>query len=161
MQTAIAAPREQVVVDVTGWASHHRDALMSAINDVVDVVVKVTEADDYNEDHGWTKAALTRLLSRLSVERGWVVAKAFEAAVANGGFVSRETVYELGGYDPSRQLKGFTRPIKRIAQLMRDRGEIASDAINPFYPDYDPNVAGYQPARGFIVPSTLVALYSE
>lgn len=56
---------------------------------------------------------MAELLDRLDVE-GQVQAMAIKEAAKRGGYISRDTVYALGQYDPERQLKGFARPIKRI-----------------------------------------------
>jgi hypothetical protein len=160
MVTSTTAPVEQIVMDVTGWSEANRAKLLTAIKEVrKGMATTIPAADD--ADHGWTKDALTALLSRLAVGRGHVVAKAFTAAIDNGGEVSRDEVYEIGEYEPTRSLKGFTRPVNRIAQNMRDQGEIAEDAIDPFTPIYDPKIKSYQQASGFRVPPEIVKLYSE
>jgi len=48
------------------------------------------------------------LLNRLDYEDSTVEAEAIRCAVAAGGFVSRDMVYKIGGYDDSRTLRGST-----------------------------------------------------
>lgn len=153
-----ASPTEQVVVDVTGWTEDHRAELLAAINHVR---AKLEAPVSTDNDHGWTKDALTTLLSRLTVGRGAVQAKAFTTAIDNGGEISRDEVYDIGEYDQTRSLKGFTRPVNRLVQAMRDNNEIPEDAIDPFAPIYDNKIKGYQQARGFRVPPEIVKLYNE
>lgn len=69
-------------------------------------------------------------------------------------------MFEIGGYKPGRQLKGFTRPVNRIVKKMRDNGEIGEDAIDPFTPVY-PVGTGYAQAQKFRVPACIVALWTE
>jgi hypothetical protein len=84
-----------------------------------------------------------------------VLAQAFVAALAAGGYVTREQVYKIRNYPADRVLKGFTRPINRIVKAMKDSGEIPQDAINPFEPVFDPESGR---AVGFRIPSEIVAL---
>ena len=79
----------------------------------------------------------------------------------HGGEVTREQIFELGEYSPGRKLKGFTRPINRIARQMRNAGEVSAEAINPFLPVYDPTIKGYQQAKRFRVPHAIVKLWNE
>jgi hypothetical protein len=74
--------------------------------------------------------------------------------------VSREEIYQLGGYDETRTLRGFTRPARRIAQSFRDRGFVPPGAIDVLEAEYDAQVS-YVQAAGFRVPAELVPLLSE
>ena len=76
-----------------------------------------TAADDLSEvaSTGWTREVYGAIVAELFQGHG-VQAKAIMTAVNNGGFVSRDEVYELGGYAQNRSLKGFTRPSNRITQ---------------------------------------------
>ncbi|MDP9203295.1 MAG: PIN-like domain-containing protein [Gemmatimonadota bacterium] len=108
---------------------------------------------------GWTTASLDALLQRLAVEAP-VQESAIELAAQQDGFVSREEVYQLGGYDETRTLRGFTRPVRRIAQTFRDQGIIPPGAIELLEAEYDAQVS-YVQAAGFRVPIELVPLLSE
>ena len=57
----------------------------------------------------WTADALVALLTRLDDEAP-VQAQAIRLAAQSGGRVTREQVYELGGFPDDRMLRGFTRP---------------------------------------------------
>jgi hypothetical protein len=84
-----------------------------------------------------------------------VLAQAFDAALAAGGYVTREQVYKIGNYPATRSLKGLTRPINRIVTAMRANGEIPNDAIDPFVPVFDQESGR---AIGFRIPPEIVAL---
>ncbi|MFD4710546.1 PIN-like domain-containing protein [Streptomyces sp. NPDC058430] len=75
---------------------------------------------------GWTVKSLELFMKRLSA-RYQPQAKVITAAAVNGGFVDRETVYELAGYPADRQLKGFTRPISTVARELEEEGELSGD----------------------------------
>jgi hypothetical protein len=154
-----APPQLVVAIDVTNWSEGQRSRLMTAIDGVLDQIADAPIAED--TEHGWTKKALDTLLSRLAVGHGAVQAKAIRAAIENGGEVARDEIFELGGYQPGRKLKGFTRPVRRIVQQMRAAGELPAEAITPFSPVYDPTIRGYQQAKRFSVPPAIVDLWSE
>ena len=82
-------------------------------------------------------------------------------AIENGGSVTREETYELGGYEPTRSLKGFTRPVNRATLALRDSGDLPEDAEELLGPIYDMSVKSYQRAKGFRIPLEIVKLYSE
>jgi hypothetical protein len=69
------------------------------------------------------------------------------------GSVSRDEVYEIGKYDESRMLRGFTRPANRIVNWMRARGVVPASAVDLLKPVYE----GVQ-AVGFSVPRELTSL---
>ncbi|MGH3224238.1 MAG: PIN-like domain-containing protein [Streptosporangiaceae bacterium] len=118
-------------------------------------IERVAEA----ENGGWSEDALGHLLARLSSE-GWdAQEQSIRLAALRGGFVEREIVYKLGGYDAERSLRGFTRPINRITREFREDGVIPSSAIDVLATEYDP--ASGKPvgwASGFRVPDVLVPL---
>ncbi|MFC9081189.1 PIN-like domain-containing protein [Streptomyces sp. NPDC057062] len=74
-----------------------------------------------NVDGRWTESSLQALIDRL-LETAPVQAQTILDAALNDGFVSRETVYKLGGYDESRMLRGFTRPVKTATRYLQDAG---------------------------------------
>lgn len=105
----------------------------------------------------------------LSFSRSLTVVRRVDIAVAckpdhraarQGGVVARDEVYELGDYDPERSLKGFTRPVNRICQELRDSEVVPADAPDLLVPDYDEKIKGYQRARSFSVPADIIGLLS-
>lgn len=111
--------------------------------------------------YGWTVELCREFRRRLAATNRPVQVKVLEAAAANGGFCSREDVYRLGEYDAARSLTGFTKPIKRIGREMVAEGILAPDALTPLSPDYDPSVASFQRARGFVIPDEVAAVFAE
>jgi hypothetical protein len=105
---------------------------------------------------GWNQEAMNELLRRLD-EEAWVQCAAIRYAAGMDGFVDRLAVYELGDYDEERTLRGFTRPVRRIVQDLRDRGSISSDAVDVLEAVYDPQISSVQ-ACGFRLPTGLIPL---
>jgi hypothetical protein len=108
-------------------------------------------------ENGWTTQVLSGLLRTLST-----VAPVQEAtirlAAQQGGYIRREDVYRLGEYEPTRTLKGFTRPVNRLVQELRDTGELPEDAADVLVPVYDKMTYGFGWVDGFRVPSEIVDL---
>lgn len=101
----------------------------------------------------WSEAAVHQLMARLDSEAP-VQAEAIRRAAMEGGFVAREDIYDLGGYEETRTLRGFTRPANRIAQELRDRGLVPDTAPDPLEAVYDPTFS-WVLARGFRIPPQL------
>jgi hypothetical protein len=95
-------------------------------------------------------------MTRLEAE-GKVQAAAIRRAAANGGFVSRDDIYDLGGYEEGRTLRGFTRPANRVTQELRTAALIPESAPDPLEAEYDPGFS-WVLAKGFRVPAQLVDL---
>lgn len=148
-----------VEADVTGWTAAQREQLMQSIAEIE--AQPMETALEEVEPSGWTldlyTEAMTGLLSRYGVQ-----AQAINQAIKSGtGFVSREEVYQIGGYPASRSLKGFTRPVNRIAERLTESGKLPEDAEDLLVPDYDTTLKGYQRARGFRVPMEIVKILRE
>lgn len=105
-------------------------------------------------DGGWTRAALDELLRRLAT-KGSVQQAAISTALRAGGFVSREAVYEIGGYPETRTLRGFTRPVSGVCQQLRTEGILPIEAPDALEAVYDSAVS-YVQASGFRVPRALL-----
>lgn len=105
---------------------------------------------------GWTTEAVETLLRRLNYEAP-VQEATIRFAAQNGGFVSREDVYRIAEYEPSRQLKGFTRPVNRIAQELRDSGDVPEEALDVLVPVYDEGKHGFGWVDGFRVPAEVIS----
>jgi predicted nucleic acid-binding protein len=122
---------------------------------VEDAAVPVDDASS-----GWTRDALETLLRGLASQAP-VQEATIRLACQQDGFVSRDDVYRIGEYDASRQLKGFTRPVNRLVQQLRDSGDIPEEAADVLVPVYDEMKHGFGWADGFRVPSELVALLRD
>ncbi|MGW0917117.1 PIN-like domain-containing protein [Streptomyces sp. NPDC002784] len=113
-------------------------------------------ADTDTEDEAWTAESLAAFMDEL-MRRYPSRVKAIVAAAANGGFVDRETVYELAGYDETRRLRGFTQPIGTLARDLQAVGVLTGGepfllttvyghAVDPSW------------AKGFRIPSAVIPL---
>lgn len=136
---------------------HAKEALDVTVSDEsLQDVERVDRSLSREETGGWTQDAIQELLDRLSNERP-VQAAAIRLAADNEGFVNRESIYELGEYDQSRMLRGFTRPPNRLAQEFRDRGIVSDGAVDILEAVYDPKYS-YVQASGFRIPHQLISL---
>ncbi|MBK8758343.1 MAG: DUF4935 domain-containing protein [Actinomycetales bacterium] len=115
------------------------------------------EGTNERSDGGWSAEALDALLRRLNYEAP-VQEATIRFACQNGGYVSRDDVYRLGEYDASRQLKGFTRPVNRIVQHLRDMRTVPEDAADVLVPVYEEGKHGFGWVDGFRVPAEIVEL---
>ncbi len=161
-------PQVTITADVTTWRPELRAQLEQTIRDFdarstgTPTLSPKPEMEDVTElvMTGWTVKAYTEAMRTLSAGGHVVQVQAIRAAVSSGtGLVSREDVYALGGYDESRTLKGFTRPVNRIQADLVDRGlldEESADLLEPVYPP----VTGYARATAFRVPMEVVRLAS-
>lgn len=102
----------------------------------------------------WTIEALIELLHRLEQERP-LQAKVIRAAAAKKrGRITRRQVYRLGGYDPHRSLRGFTRPSNRITRQLQREGIVGYGVDFPLQAVFGQGGV----ATHFVVPSELVKL---
>ncbi|MGW2475773.1 PIN-like domain-containing protein [Streptomyces sp. NPDC001665] len=108
------------------------------------------------EEGVWTSESLGAFMEELMWRYPSRV-KAIVAAAANGGFVDRETVYELAGYSATRRLRGFTQPIGTLSRDLQAVGvltggepflltTIYGHAIDPSW------------AKGFRIPDAVIPL---
>jgi predicted nucleic acid-binding protein len=138
---------------------HARRVLQVEVHDEsVKDVERVTEA----ENGGWTFDTIGQFLSKLAHEGRREQEQAIRLAAVRGGFIEREIVATLGGYGEGQSLRGFSRPINRIAQEFRDQGIVPPAAVDVLQTEYDPNSglsAGW--ATGFRIPDPLVPLIRE
>jgi hypothetical protein len=160
-------PRLELVSELRQTADAHLymlrpESLLRYAKEFLDVEVSEESVQDaervaslLEQEHGaWTTEALILALEWLDVH-GPVQALAVRAALEQGGFVARDVVYQLGGYDEGRTLRGFTRPANRITQDLRDRGMLGDSAPDLLRAVYDPQIS-YVQASGFRVPAELV-----
>lgn len=109
---------------------------------------------------GWTAEALEKLLAQLEAEAP-VQAAVLMYAARNGGSIDREKVYEIGEYDSSRSLRGFSRPLTRIAQGLRDAEDIDSEAVELLETAYDPWSYNPSMAIGFAIHQSVLPMLIE
>ena len=103
----------------------------------------------------WTTEALEALLVRLDDEAP-VQAQAIRLAAQSGGRVSREQVYELGGFPDDRMIRGFTRPPVRLTAALQTDGVVPEGVLPIFVARYPDGVK----ASYFSVPPEIPSLYA-
>ncbi|MCL9761636.1 PIN-like domain-containing protein [Frankia sp. AiPa1] len=106
----------------------------------------------------WAAEAVAAVLDRL-LEEAPVQAAVVRRAAELGGFISRDEVYQIGGYDQRRSLRGFTRPVRRIVAAFQDRGLIPVGIDDLLETSYDDETVGL--ATGFTVPRAVLPLVLE
>jgi hypothetical protein len=111
-------------------------------------------SEETTEPVPWTADALVALLSRLDDEAP-VQAEVIRLAAESGGRVTREQVYELGGFPDDRMLRGFTRPPARLTTALQAKGVVPEDVLPILIARYPDGVK----ASYFSVPPEVPALY--
>ena len=106
---------------------------------------------------GWTKEHVDLLRENLRSRGKTVQLEAFDVAVKNGGFVSRDQVYAIGGYAPGRKLNNWTAPINNYSEVLAEKHGLPADADWPIETEYGEG-SGYRPAIGFSVAPEIVKL---
>ena len=107
----------------------------------------------------WSVPAARDLLAALN-ESNLAQFEAVKHAALNEGRVPRETVYRIAGYEPGRTLRGFGRPVNRLARAIYDpRGEM-EDFPPVFDAYYDPDISWVQ-AAGFRLVDGLISPLRE
>lgn len=109
------------------------------------------------ESTGWTKKHVDLLRENLKTRGKSVQLEAFDLAVKSGGFVSREQVYVIGGYAPTRKLNNWTAPFSNFAEVLVEEHGLAEDAAWPVETEYGDGT-GFRPAIGFSVAPEIVKL---
>ncbi|MFB7255726.1 PIN domain-containing protein [Streptomyces nojiriensis] len=122
----------------------------------VEMVDARSELEEEEVVGSWNYILLADLIRSLRVQAPVQEAVVFRA-VDNGGFVSRDEVYELGGYEPGRMLKGFTRPIARISQDVALNVGFSRFDQDVLHPVYDEMKAGFGRVDGFQVSPVLLS----
>ena len=73
----------------------------------------------------WSADSYESLLARLEQTNNTTQADVLREAAVNGkGFVSRARVYEIGDYEPTRRLTGFTKPVVGCTRDLVASGDI-------------------------------------
>lgn len=104
----------------------------------------------------WTVEGLIALLARLEDDAP-VQARAIRLAAESGGRVTREQIYELGGFPNDRMLRGFTRPPLRLTAALQAEGVVPAGVLPIFVARYPDGVK----ASYFAVPPEVPALYAQ
>ena len=115
---------------------------------------RVADIDDKLLAEPWTLEALSALLERLDEEAPVQAAALRLATPEHRGRVTREEVYELGGYADDRTLNGFTKPFRRLTTTLQSDGLIPAGVSPIFVARYPDGVK----ASYFSVPSEIPRL---
>lgn len=118
---------------------------------------RVADAEEGLTTEPWTLQALSALLERLDQEAPVQAAALRLATPDQGGRVSREKVYELGGYADDRMLRGFTRPFHRLTVALQGEDAIPRGVLPIFVARYPDGVR----ASYFSVPTEVPPLLEE
>lgn len=109
---------------------------------------------------GWTLDLVLVLREMLRRRGNDVQLEAFNQAIRNGGEISREEIFRIGNYEPKRQLKNWTKPLRTITSELVERGSLPEDAKFPMEADYTEG-SGYRQAHLFRVAPEIVKLVKE
>lgn len=101
----------------------------------------------------WNAKAYSAVMKRL-VNESPNQAAVISGAIERGGSIDRATIYELCQFEPTRMLRGFTKPVARHTRAVVRSGLLPSDAPELLRPSYD---TGPQADR-WIVPQEVVAI---
>lgn len=133
------------------------DVKNESLKDVERVDKLLANEEPVNEGIGWTAESIRYLLGLLA-RNAPVQEAVIRFAAKRDGFVSREEVFEIGDYEPGRQLKGFTRPVNRMTQQLKDLGQLPDSALDVLSAVYDQSSDAFGQAIGFRVPEELLKL---
>lgn len=109
---------------------------------------------------GWTLDLVLVLRESLRRRGNDVQLEAFNQAIRNGGEITREEIFRIGNYEPKRQLKNWTKPLRTITSELIERGSLPEDAEFPMEADYTEG-SGYRQAHVFRVTPEIVKLVKE
>ncbi|WP_448808466.1 PIN-like domain-containing protein [Agromyces bauzanensis] len=110
--------------------------------------------DETPDAQPWTLESVRAVLRELDAQ-GQIQASVIREAIELGGRISRARVYELDGRDEGQMLRGFTRPVKRVAAELETKGVIPTGLAPLLDAVYETGVK----SSHFAVPAEVVALF--
>jgi hypothetical protein len=149
---------DAIIVDTTDLEPETVAEIRKAVAEILGAASTI--APDPNAICGWTAQTAEELDTRLRAAYRPVQANAIAAAAHAGGVVDRASVYAIGSYESTRNLNGFTKPVRNAIKDMVAEGLLPADAVNPLEPVYDSSNASYQKAQGFSMPAELAELFA-
>ncbi|WP_345063581.1 hypothetical protein [Leifsonia kafniensis] len=109
------------------------------------------------ESTGWTPEHVQALRDKLASRGNTVQLAAFDEAIANGGFLSRAELYDIGEYGAERRLNQWSTAFIIIQKELVADHALPKDAADAMLPDYGPGT-GYRRLRGYSVAPEIVRL---
>ena len=124
-----------------------------------ETVGQLARAERSQTGGAWNSSTASELISVL---REWYPPQyeALKYAAQHSGRIPREEIYELSGYQNGRTLRGFGRPVNRLARSIYDPTDAMEDFPPVFDSYYDPAVSWVQ-AAGFEVDGDLASAMRE
>jgi hypothetical protein len=166
-QAALLGPRPELTLEYQKLSGRRlfllRPPELLARAAALDVEVdqqSLADADRHSEEADppapWTADALVSLLTRLDDDSP-VQAQAIRLAAQSGGRVTRDQIFELGGFPDDRMLRGFTRPPARLTAALQSEGIVPDHVLPILVARYPEGVK----ASYFSVPPEIPPLYAE
>lgn len=122
-----------------------------------DAVAQLEVTERAEVGGGWSHAAARELLSALR-DSYRPQFEAVKYAAEHDGRVPREVLYALGGYGADRTLRGFGRPVNRLARDIHDPNRVLEEFPLVFDSYYNPKVSWVQVAGFYLADSLAVAV---
>lgn len=148
---------ESLTVDVSGLSPVAVGAVVEYVRRLRRDAGAVLGDDDGTwrsaDPQGWTTEAVLELRKFLTARGDGARLRCFNYAIDQGGWLSREKLYELSRYEPDRRLNGWTRPFDTAYNLMVDEGTLSPDApwaIEAIYLDNSGQASGYRVFDGVV-----------
>ena len=110
---------------------------------------------------GWTKELAQLLLEYLEQGGYRVQADGMRQGVANGGFLPRVQIYEIGGYPQERRLNHWSTPFGTVMRTLVERHGLPTDAAEAMTTRYDESISGYQRTLGYEVAPEIVRVMRQ
>jgi hypothetical protein len=123
------------------------ESLLTA-NEEVQATNDQSVAGQDSDSVPWSLGAYRMLLRRLAAGGYDNQRQAIRRAASRDGFISRDHLFELAGFNPERSLVRFAMPAVRIATDMVGEGELSPASEAPLWAEYN----GPGKAVGYSVP---------
>src|SRR5690348_2593771 len=104
----LQAPRLILSIDVTELPDKKRREFADRVTELLSEYREVSDDLEEKIILGWTSTTLNRALTMLDSGTGQVQAAVIRKALEQGGTITREEVFQIGGYPESRTLSSFT-----------------------------------------------------
>lgn len=107
----------KLVLDISHFSSGQVAQILTFVNELEAVQANSDRpmVDLQNiESTGWMATHVELLRTGLEERVSLTQLAVFDAAIENGGYVSRKEVYAIGHYSPERSLKRWTMPFSSL-----------------------------------------------